>query len=72
MEVYNIDWVDINDNIYRRSAWFHQLKDIVEEFLKNEEVVVFTILNSVGKVVFEVTDDGDLIDELDIMNKLEK
>lgn len=72
MEVFRIEWVDINDGERVGAAWYHQLKDLVEELLKNEEVVTITILNSVGKVVFEANADGIVIDEFDIMNKLEK
>lgn len=72
MEVYRIDWVDIKGDEYRGSAWLHQLKGLVKEFLNNKDVVVFTILNSVDEVVFEVTDDGVVIDKFDIMNKLEE
>ena len=72
MEVFRIEWVDINGGELVGAAWYHQLKDLVEELLKNEEVVVITVLNSVGKVVFEANTDGIVIDEFDITNKLEK
>ena len=72
MEIYRIDWVDIKGNKHNGAAWLHQLKDLVKDLLKDEDVAGFTILNSVGKVIFKVTDDGDLIDELNIMNKLEE
>lgn len=72
MEVFRIEWIDINGGERVGTTWYHQLKDLVEELLKNEEVVVITVLNSVGKVVFEANADGIMIDEFNIMNKLEK
>lgn len=72
MEVYKIDWVDKKGNEYRGSAWSHQLVGIVKELLHNEDVVVFTILNSVDEVMFEVMDDGEVIDKLNILNKSEE
>ena len=72
MEIYRIDWVDIKGNRRDACAWFHQLKDLVEELLGNKEVVVITILNSVGKVVFESNADGVVIDEFNFTNKQEE
>lgn len=72
MEIYRIDWVDIKGNRRDACAWFHQLKGLVKELLNNEDIVGFTILNSINEVVFKVTDDGDVIDKLDIINKLEE
>ena len=72
MEIYRIDWVDFNGNERVGTAWYHQLKDLVKELLENEEVVVITILNSVGKVVFESNADGIVIDEFNFVNKSEE
>lgn len=72
MEVFRIEWVDINGGERVGAAWYHQLKDLVEELLGNKEVVVITILNSVGKVVFESNADGVVIDEFNFTNKSEE
>ena len=72
MEVYRIDWVDINGNVRNAAAWFYQLKDLVKILLDNKEIVTVTIFDSVGEVIFKVTEDGVVIDEFDIMNKLDE
>lgn len=74
MEIHKcrIDWVDIKGNRRNAVAWFNQLKYLVKELLKDEDVVMITILNSIEEVVFEVTDGEVVIDKFDIMNKLEE
>ena len=72
MEVYRIDWVDNKGNVRNGAAWWHQLKDLIKELLGNEEIVTITIFDSVGKVIFKVTDGEVVVDEFGIMNKLEE